>query len=286
MAKYDIRTLQLRILEILKAVDKVCSEHGLRYYAWAGTMLGAVRHKGFIPWDDDMDIAMPRRDYDILMQNADKWLPKPYEAICAENNPDYPGAFGKVVDSSTTLIERESYDYLAGIYIDIFPLDGMPDSVLMRKWQAARYKYYSRLIYLIHRDPYKHGRDFSSLLPLLCRKIYTHEALQKSIRKVMTAYDFDRCKLFLDYDDGIRGVMDKDVLGRPTPVDFENTVVMGVEKADTYLSTKYGDYIQVPDDCDKRQHDFFYLDYNLPYREYDDKRAFRKQGHRQNDVLK
>lgn len=70
MANYDIRPLQLRILKNLLAVDKVCKEHNLRYYIMAGTMLGAVRHKGFIPWDDDLDIGMPRADYDLLMANA------------------------------------------------------------------------------------------------------------------------------------------------------------------------------------------------------------------------
>ena len=82
MANYDIRPLQLRILKNLLAVDKVCKEHNLRYYIMAGTMLGAVRHKGFIPWDDDLDIGMPRADYDLLMANAKEWLPKPYEAVC------------------------------------------------------------------------------------------------------------------------------------------------------------------------------------------------------------
>lgn len=70
MATYDIRPLQLRILDILMAVDKVCKEHNLRYYIIAGTLLGAVRHKGFIPWDDDLDIGMPRADYDLLMAHA------------------------------------------------------------------------------------------------------------------------------------------------------------------------------------------------------------------------
>ena len=77
MAEYNIRELQLRILETLKAVDNVCREHNLRYYIWAGTMIGAVRHKGFIPWDDDLDIAMPRPDYDRLIEHAAEWLPKP-----------------------------------------------------------------------------------------------------------------------------------------------------------------------------------------------------------------
>ena len=83
MPAYEIRPLQLRILEILLAVDKVCREHGLRYYLWAGTLLGAVRHKGFIPWDDDVDICMPRADYDTLMAHAKEWLPAPYEAMSA-----------------------------------------------------------------------------------------------------------------------------------------------------------------------------------------------------------
>ena len=109
MANYDIRPLQLRILKNLLAVDKVCKEHNLRYYIMAGTMLGAVRHKGFIPWDDDLDIGMPRADYDLLMANAKEWLPKPYEAVCAENDKEYPLPFAKVQDANTTLIERMEF---------------------------------------------------------------------------------------------------------------------------------------------------------------------------------
>lgn len=112
MADYDIRPLQLRILKILLAVDKVCKEHGLRYYIMAGTMLGAVRHKGFIPWDDDLDIGMPRADYDLLMSHSKEWLPRPYEAVCAENDPDYPLPFAKIQDADTTLIERMHLKYL------------------------------------------------------------------------------------------------------------------------------------------------------------------------------
>ena len=83
MALYEIRPLQLRILEILGAVDKTCREHNLHYYMWAGTMIGAIRHKGFIPWDDDLDIAMPRPDYDQLIAHCKEWLPEPYEMVCA-----------------------------------------------------------------------------------------------------------------------------------------------------------------------------------------------------------
>ena len=98
MATYDIRPLQLRMLEILLAFDKMCKEHNLNYGIMAGTLLGAVRHKGFIPWDDDMDVGMPRPDYEKFIAHCSEWLPAPYEFVCAENDPKYPLPFGKIQD--------------------------------------------------------------------------------------------------------------------------------------------------------------------------------------------
>jgi len=274
MASYDIETLHAHILQILLKVDQVCREHQLTYYCWAGTMLGAVRHKGFIPWDDDMDICMPRPDYDRLMAHAREWLPQPFEAVCIDNDPNYPGGFGKVVDSSTTLIEREHNDYVDGIYIDVFPIDGISSNKLMQLLAVARYKMCDKLLYFLHRDPYKHGRGPSSWPVLLIQKLFTHEWARRQLRKAYLAYDYELSDYVLDYDDGVRGIMHKSVLGRPTPILFDGHEVMGVEHYDEYLRKKYGDYMVVPPHDNQRQHNFFYLDYNLPYREYKDQRAF------------
>ena len=276
MANYDIRPLQLHILNILLAVDKVCCEHDLRYYLWAGTMLGAVRHRGFIPWDDDMDICMPRPDYDRLMAHAHEWLPAPYEAICADNTPTYPGGFGKVIDASTTLIEREHSDYLGGVYIDVFPLDGVPSSKLAQRFNCIRYAILDKLIYYIHRDPYKHGHGLDSIIIRTMQTLFHHKTLQDAIRRIRVKYDYDSSSKVLDYDDGLSGITEKSVLGNPTPIEFEGCQLMGVEKWNDYLSKKYGDYMTIPQHNEQRQHNFFYLDYHLPYREYHDTRKFVK----------
>lgn len=273
MVTYDIRPLQLRILKNLLAVDKVCREHGLRYYIMAGTLLGAVRHKGFIPWDDDLDIGMPRPDYDLLMTHAREWLPAPYEAVCAETDPAYPLPFAKIQDADTTLIERAHLHYLGGVYIDVFPLDGVPQGWLRRRWHFARYEFYKRVLYLVHRDPYKHGHGPSSWIPLLCRRLFTLTGVQRSIRRVMTAYDFDRSFSVCDYDDGLRGIMPKSMLGTPTPIFFEGESVWGVENHDAYLTRKYGDYMTIPKGNHQRQHNFHYLDLEKPYKTYQPQQA-------------
>lgn len=279
MASYDIKELHNHIIGILLKVDQVCREHNLRYYCWAGTMLGAVRHEGFIPWDDDMDICMPRPDYDMLMLHAKEWLPEPLEALSIETDATYPGSFCKIIDASTTLIEREHSDYVGGIYLDVFPIDGMTSNPIMSRIATARYKLCDKLLYFLHRDPYKHGRGFSAALVLLIQRIFSHEWARRQMRAANTAYDYVTSAYVIDYDDGFHGIMPKSVLGTPRPYKFEGHTVMGVEHADLYLRQKYGDdYMVVPPHDKQRQHNFFYLDYNLPYRQYKDERSFVSHG--------
>ena len=268
MTDYDVRTLQLRILGNLKAVDSVCREHGLTYYIYDGTMLGAVRHGGFIPWDDDLDIAMPRPDYEKFIKHANEWLPDPYDFVSYECDPTYPLPFGKVQDGSTTLIERPHLPYLGGLYIDVFPIDGVPSNPLLRKLHLLRYSILKKAVYMAYRDPYRHGHGPSSWLPLICRNIIGQQRAQRLTRRLLRKYDYDKSSMVCVFDDGNRGVISKEVLGMPTPVVFEGETVMGVEHPHEYLSHMYGDYMVIPPHDDQRQHRFHYVDMNKSYYEH------------------
>ena len=279
MPSYDIRPLQQRLLDILITIDKVCQEHQIRYYLVAGTMLGAVRHQGFIPWDDDVDIAMPRLDYDRFMQHSAEWLPQPYEALCAQLQPDFPSDFAKVVDSSTTLIEREHHSYLGGIYVDVFPIDHITSNPLLQRCHFLHYALLKKLIYLLCRDPYKHGRGPSSWLPRFCQHWFSLPATVQRLIRLQQTYNNQSCHLVVDHDFGHRGIMPPAVYGTPKAVMFEGHRLMGVALPQQYLSAIYGDYMTIPSGDRQRQHNFFYLNYELPYRQYHDNRPFVSSKH-------
>lgn len=264
---YDIRILQRKIIGNLEAIDTVCREHGLRYYLWAGTMLGAVRHKGFIPWDDDMDICMPRPDYEQLISHWREWLPQPYEVIAPETDPTYPYPFAKIEDASTTVLERPDFKFLEGIYIDVFPIDGAPADEQKRKSHFKRYKFWRHLLFLRGRDPFKHGKGPRSWFPWLLHKLYSLEDLQNKVKSYMTKYPYDESDYVCDYDDGLRGVIEKRILGTPQVYPFEDKQFLGVEHYDEYLSNKYGDYMQLPPVEKQIQHHFFRLDLTRPYKQ-------------------
>lgn len=268
MANYDIKKLHERILNILLEFDKVCKEHNLRYCICGGTMIGAVRHGGFIPWDDDLDVSMPRDSYEKLIKHSKEWLPDYLEFVCAENDPKYPLPFGKIQDARTTLIERSHLYYLGGCYIDIFPFDAYPENKIKRHWQCIKYHYHKQCLYLVHRDPYKHGKGVSSWLPRIVRKIYTMEGLQRRIRKVLTAYDYATAPYAASYTDGYKKILPKYIIDEYTTYNFEGHEVQGIKHYDPYLKCMYGDYMTIPPVEDRWQHNFHYLDLDHPYRDY------------------
>ena len=268
MANYDIDTLHQCIENILTEIDKTCRQHNLRYFICTGTLLGAVRHKGFIPWDDDIDICMPRNDYETLIAHKNEWLPQHLEMICTETNPDYLFPFAKIQDARTTILERVNLPYLGGAYIDVFPLSGIPDSKVKQSWHLAKYWYWKKVLYFCCRNPYKHGHGPSCWIPLLVQHCYTLRYIQGKMQKLQKKYDYDTFRLVVDYDEGMKSIMPRSNYGNGREYAFNKHQFIGPEEAHDYLKRIYNDYMTIPKQSEQKQHNFDLLKLDVPYKEY------------------
>lgn len=159
-----LRQSQLVMLRILKIVDHVCKENNINYWLDSGTLLGAIRHGGFIPWDDDIDIGMTREDYDKFIKLADKILPEDlyFEGYETEENPQ--NTWGKVKDKKSLIIEKGAEHRLSGLYIDIFPFDSYSSSFIRRNLYEKLHKHLFIKSFLVN-APFKKPLFKGSNLP-------------------------------------------------------------------------------------------------------------------------
>lgn len=137
MKNAEIREVQLAQLEMLREIDRICEKHGIKYSLFAGTALGAVRHKGFIPWDDDLDVIMQREEYGKFLAAAPAELDGKF-FLQKEFSEHWPMFFSKLRKNNTAYIERyipKDKETHQGIYVDIFPCDNLSDNKLLRKLQ-------------------------------------------------------------------------------------------------------------------------------------------------------
>lgn len=266
--------LQSKLLDMLAWYCEFCKEHSLNYYVTGGTLLGAARHNGFIPWDDDVDVCMPRPDYEKFLDITKNLNGKYYVDSPFSMNTDYIYAYAKIYDSDTTLIESGRYKVVRGIFIDVFPVDGVGNTL-----EEAR-EYYNRFI-----DPYKMFQ-ISRITTLRKERgnlknsivLLSHILPKWIIDDRKLAQDIDiRCRkksyenslvvgnLFSTYRS--KSIFSKDVIGEYTYLQFEGLKVQAVEKYDDLLSRAYGNWKELPPE-DKRvtAHDFVEIDLNKPHR--------------------
>ena len=230
-------------------------------------MLGAVRHHGFIPWDDDIDIGMPRKDYEKLEALMRDYRGEKYILETANTiNADFCYPYSKLFDKTTTLVENQKYKIRRGIYIDIFPLDGLGNTIEEAKNNYIKVEKKRNLL-LLKTSGIRKGRTFyKNALVLLAKFIPINETrLRIEVSNAANILDFDKAK----YGGNSLGawrfkeIMPVSVMGKPKLYPFEDTEIYGVEHADDYLTSIYGEWKKLPPE-EKRitHHDFLLCDLN------------------------
>lgn len=255
---YNLMPLWDAILEIYVKYAEICNKHNLRYYVTGGTAIGALRHKGFIPWDDDFDIIMPRPDYIKFMEVYSQELPNYLNAIDFRNTPDYPYDFGKVCDMRQDFVERVSKESNLllgqGIFIDIIPIDGMPMSTIpFYKWQICRMAW--RKAGQIKKEKIELRPFWWMMSKLLRIPTQSEQARRMAFEKWLSKNDFYNSPAAEDFNASPRRRLARAftpaTYGIPKMVPFENIEVPVVQETEHFMTILFGNWRELPPE-DKR----------------------------------
>ena len=267
-----LRRLQLKELESLVYFDNFCKEHELTYFLLGGCVIGAVRHNGFIPWDDDIDVMMPRRDYERMLR-----LWKQHESgerflMLKTDGKTFTGnSFATLIDTSATMIKenQKDIDVPHGIVTDVFPLDGCPDGRIQRYLQYYHAMMYS--LYITEVVPSKHGGLMKLICSVLLKLVPSRERrtkIWKKHEKKMTRYGFHTHKKSTELCAGphyMRNEYPQVCFSEVVYHDFEGLSMPIPKGYDAYLKMAFGDYMALPpEDKQVPHHDLVALDLDTP----------------------
>ena len=267
--------LQKRELVILKSFIRICEHLRLKYYLVCGSALGAMKYHGFIPWDDDIDVAMSRKDYLLFCEKAQSMLPENIFLQTYKTDNEFPCIYAKLRDSSTTFIEDgvKSLNINHGIYIDIFPLDGYPNLIkeqkkLNRKKAILKLKLSCAFSMNSNQSlKAKIAILFLRLLGYHKRTFFTAEKLEKIISK----WPIESSNVWCNHGNWQKMLeyAPKEYYGSGLLVKFEDVFVYVPERYDDYLTQKYGDWrADLPEEKKISHHNVVVCDLNKSYKEY------------------
>lgn len=245
----SVRKLQLGAL---KGFVGACEQHGLRYFLYGGTLLGAVRHAGFIPWDDDVDVAMPRPDYLRLieLQRGGRIGVDNLRLLCAEVDEDYPFPMAKWVDDRTVLIEEGRVGYWSGVGIDVFPIDSVPDLKLLSRVYFVWIRWLLMILYVKgsdRRTGRSRGREVVLRVGRLVLSGLNYRSVVKCIhRSVWCRYGSTQFVAILSSQYGLKGRVPLGFFEEFELVEFEGTFFRAPAQWDAWLRAIYGDYMKLP----------------------------------------
>lgn len=240
----DIQELRSIQMGILDEVHRFCEAHGLRYFLSSGTLIGAVRHKGYIPWDDDIDIYMPRRDYEKFLASYcdEKGV---YRVINPQTEAHYYYTFAKVVDQRTKMVEDETEGYEIGVYMDVFPVDYVTDDLNERE-QIFKKK---KLLYKIRRCKISNSNPLQSRLAYIVYKYWpmTVKQIERKIRQLIVSAEQTHtvCNM-TEAGPRMKGCFPAEDIASSVDIEFEGKLYKTMVGYKDYLERTYGDYMTLP----------------------------------------
>ncbi len=258
--KIGTREIQLIELDILKVFNAICRKHSIRYYLAYGTLLGAVRHQGFIPWDDDIDLLMPRPDYEKLTRLLREGvLPKGFSFGDLED-PSYIFPYLKIFKEQTRVVEKKHKPAFrtSPVWIDVFPMDGIPSSGISRRFTFSVTVALRKLLYTSIVDPKMvHGIEKlgTVILNPLTSLIGAHTIARWIDR-------FSRRKPFgqsvhsgnIAWGDGVFESVDTAAFTDPVSLNFEGEAFPAPRIYENHLKELFGDYMQLPPEDQRASH--------------------------------
>lgn len=259
-----VQLIQKKELAIFKEFIRVCEKHNLTYFALGGTLLGAVRHKGFIPWDDDIDIGMPREDYNKLMNLEPSEFNFPYKLVNESNTPSFTKAFMNLQDSTTKILMTYSNTpHEESLWIDIFPIDGLPSNPIKKYIHEKRYLFSRMMVQLsqFNKIVNQNKKDRPLLEKIIIKiaavinieKILNYKFWQKHYINIISKYGIEEGYAG-NYTGAykLRELVPSDYFSTGDLLPFEDIMIRVPLKYKDYLVAIYGhNYMQIPPE-DKR----------------------------------
>lgn len=249
-----LRELQATYLDMLQQFHDYCVQQGLTYYLVGGTLLGAVREKGFIPWDDDVDVAMPRPDYERLIQQYDG----PLQLKSHHRDKDYGFPYVKLFNPQTPIVhvqdERFQMDDTVFLKMDVYPIDGVGNHLQKAKRHADAVSRYKHVLFLNQSTNASQNPVKNCLLSLMRR--IPGSTLTKLIDRRMRRYGYAASRLVTRWREGTgnRNIIPREVFGEPVQLPFEDRFFFAPADYHAYLTGVYGDYMVQKQENAKLRH--------------------------------
>ena len=246
MREISLEELKKLQMDVLEAIDIFCRDNDIRYSIACGTLLGAVRHKGYIPWDDDIDIYMLRSEYDKLISKFPLLYKEKYKLLSLERSNKWDLVYAKAFNDETIVIEAATVGETYGVNIDIYPIDNVPDDD--KEWK--RYNKWRRKIQLLHAYQFRTYDSMNSWIKkfLLFLVQPFSRLTARFIDSFVCRYNNEATKYVFESSQGllVKNRFERNLFDHLIEMKFEDRTFMAFADFDNYLSNAYGDYMKLP----------------------------------------